>query len=225
MAGRHYLYVEAGELVDRALHEDAEARDDVGVVAEGLGLEALVLARAELVVEHAVAEHAEAPEGVAGEEGARGGLEGHHRLGPMHVGRFHEGEDQAGAEVEGVARLDGLDALLDLVEALDELDALGRREYLDLGIEAPVVGEPARVVGLEVVEHEVVDVGELDARLRETRLEGGGGPAPVPNQVYEGDLVAFDEVGVEGDAVGYRPDAFEEIFGLDVGVQRVDSDR
>ena len=115
-------------------HEGPEARDDVGVIAEGLRLEALVLPGRELVVEDAVAEHAEAAEGVAGEEGARGGLEGHHRLGPVHVGRLHEVEDQAGAQVEAVARLHGLDPLLDLVEALDELDALGRGEDLDLGL-------------------------------------------------------------------------------------------
>ena len=71
-------------------------------------------------------------------------------------------------------------ALLDLVEALHELDALGRREDLDPGIDAPVVGEPARMVGLEVVEHEVVHVGEPHASLRET---GSRGPrVPLPNR-------------------------------------------
>src|SRR5208337_1939867 len=91
MTGRHYPHAEGVHLVDRALHEGPEARDDVGIIAEGLDLEALVLARVELVVEDAVAEHAEAAERVAGKEGSRGRLEGDHGLGPMNVGRLHEG--------------------------------------------------------------------------------------------------------------------------------------
>src|SRR5208337_3437520 len=79
MTGRHYPHAEGVHLVDRALHEGPEARDDVGIIAEGLDLE------------DAVAEHAEAAERVAGKEGSRGRLEGDHGLGPMNVGRLHEG--------------------------------------------------------------------------------------------------------------------------------------
>ena len=182
-----------------------------------------MLARVELVVEHAIAEHAEAAEGVAGKKRAGRRLEGEHGLRPMHVGRLHEGKDQARPEVEAIARLDRLYALLDLIEALHELDALGRREYLDLGIDALVIGEPSRMVGLEVVEHEIIYVGQPQASLGKAGFEGRRGSAPIAHEIDEGDLLALDQVGVEGNAVGYGPDPLEEVFGLHVRMQRVDS--
>lgn len=222
VARRNHLDAESGELFNSAQHEGPEARDDIGIISEALGFEALVLLRREFVVEDAVAEHAEAPESVAGEEGTGGWLEGHHGLGPVHVRGLEELEDEPGAEVKLVPVLDRLASLRDLVEGLHELDALGCREDLDPGVAPPVLGEPARVVGLEVVEHEVVHVGELHASLRETGLKGRGCPAPIADEVDEGDLVALDEIRVERHTVRYGPDALEEVLGPYVRVQGVD---
>ena len=123
--GATTLMPSGGQLLHGALDEEAEAADDVGVVAEALALEEGVLLGVVLVVEDPFAQLAVAAEGVAREERAGLGLEGHHGLGPVDVGRLLELQRHA-AQVEGVAGLDRPEAVVDLVEALDQLHALGR---------------------------------------------------------------------------------------------------
>ena len=68
----------------------------------------------------------------------------------MDVGRLLEVEDEAVPEIDAVARLHGEESVLDLVEGTDELDALLGGHDLDVGIGGLELGEPARVVGLEL---------------------------------------------------------------------------
>jgi hypothetical protein len=47
------------------------------------------------------------------------------------------------------------------------------------------------------------------------------GPVPVAEEVYHGDLVALEDVGVERDPLGYGPDPLEEIVILNIRAKAV----
>ncbi len=80
------------------------------------------------------------------------------------------------------------------IEALYEVDPLCRGEHADLLVDLKKLGEPAGMVGLEVIEDEIVDIFEGHTYGSELILELDRGPDPVPHQIDESHLLSPDEV-------------------------------
>ena len=122
----------------------------------------------------------------------------------------HGGEDElelVGAEGEGVAVLHLVKAGGQAVEAGHHVEGLLIADNLDIGIELAQQGQRAAVVGLHVVDDDVVD-GTVADDLADV-LEEGHEEVDL-DSVDEADFLVVDEVGVIAHAVGEGPKALEE---------------
>ena len=66
------------------------------------------------------------------------------------------------------------------------------------------------MVGLHVVDDDVVDVADGDAQLVELSQQGFGHSVPAAHTVDDGDLLSLDDVGVEAHPVGDGPHPLEQ---------------
>ena len=111
-----------------------------------------------------------------------------------------------GAQPERVALLHLDQPLADAVEPFDHGEGLGVADDAHVGVEAPQRLDRRGVVGLHVVDDQIVDgavadfaADVLEKAVAEVRLD----------RVDQRDLLADDQVGVVGDARRQRPQRFE----------------
>ena len=203
-------------LGERLLHRSAVFADDRGVVAPHL---VPVAGGVELRVGDASVECAERAESVAREERLLLGTPGDHRLGPVDH-RGHVEREGPAAQIERVALADLLRLGLDAVEAAEHVERLGVADDPHPGPDPAERGDRRRVVGLHMVDDEVVDLAVADfapdvalQAVAERCLYG----------VDQGDPFARDQVGVVGDAARKGPEPFEEVGGAVVDADVADA--
>ena len=215
VGGAEIVELHAGQLLERILHGRAVFAHDVAVVTHHLEPEGVAV---DVGVDDAAVEGAEAAERVAREEHVAGGVECHHRLGPVHHGGKHKLQG-VGTQLERVVVLHLHQIVGDAVEALGHAECLLVAHNLDFGIVFAYQGDGPAVVGLHVVHHEIVDgavayhlVYILKILDKEVHLHG----------VDEADFLVDDEIGVVRHSVGQRPQALEEFLVAVVDAYIVD---
>ena len=161
VGGGHHAHrqVEAQHFLDLGGHQRAEGGKDVGVVALAL-LHQLGLVH--LVVEQVLVAVVLA-EGVVGEEHRIFGHVGHHAVGPVQHGGLDEYQLLAVADVQAVTCLDRVEVPLRVVMmAGDGIDGVVGAVDGGAGNAGHQLGQGAGVILLGVVDHHVVDGGEID---------------------------------------------------------------
>ena len=150
------------EFIEGALYECAVLAHDVAVIAHHLWEIARCI---HLVVDDGAVEGSEAPESVAAEQGLFLAQICHHGLGPVYHGG--EGELQCGlrAKAQGVAVLDGERAALLAIESLDHRKGLGVAHDDEVGIYVAQYADGSRVVGLHMVDNEIVGLAAAEQRI------------------------------------------------------------
>ena len=183
------LDVECGGLLEHCLHLVAVLAHDVEVVAAGF---AGPVVRVGIV-------HAELAERIGGEQHLFGLLVAEQDFGPMHHRRTDKLE-RVLAERERVAFLDGerLLRLRQRRELREHRERLGRRDDCRIGVGLHEGQDAAGVVGLDVVDHQVVGRLAVELLLEVfhpvVHLAGIHG-------VEHRDLLVHDDVGIVGHAV------------------------
>ena len=193
------------ELLQRILYGDAILADDIAVVAHHLQPEFIGV---DVAVDNTTVEGTKATESITGEEHVGRRVERHHRLRPVDH-RRHEELQRVLAEVEGVALLHIDGVIADLIEALQHVEGLLVADDLHVGIVFLQQRDTATVVGLHVVDHEVVDLAVTDHGME--MLEKLHEEVHL-HRINETDFLIIDEIRVVRHAIGQRPQAFEEVL-------------
>ena len=190
-------------LFEGSLHVDAEAGHDSGVIAARfVGVNAHV----QLVAEDAAVERAVAAESVAGKGDAAGVLEGDHRLGPVH--HRDRGEGQAvRAQRQRFAVLHFLRAHGRAIELPDQSQRLFVGDDGDVGVHLAQHADRAGMVGLDVVNDQIVHGAAADDALDALEIFAEKFRLDAVDQRH---FSVVDQIGIVGDAVGQRPQIFEE---------------
>ena len=141
-------------LVDGLQDHGAELGHDIGEVTEGL-FDIMIDIRA-LVIEDASPMRTEPAKGVTGKENPVGGLVGHHRFGPVHHGRSHKLHLSL-PQGKRLTIAHDLDVLGDAIECSKFVPCLLGSNKCDPGSHLLETMEGARVIGLHVVDDEIVD--------------------------------------------------------------------
>ena len=144
----------ACEFLQCILHRCAVFAYDVGIVAHHLEPECVA---AYLTVDDTAIEGTEAAEGIAREEHVGGGVEGDHGLGPVHHRSEHELQ-LVFSQRESVAVLYLQFIVADAVEPAEHAEGLLVADDLDVGVVFADEGDGTAVVGLHVVDNEVVNL-------------------------------------------------------------------
>ena len=207
--------LDALELLKGVLHGRAVLAHDVRVIAHHLEPERVAV---DLRVDNTAVQRAEAAEGVAREERVGGGVERNHRFGPVHHGRQHERQLVA-AEAERRAVLHLQLVCSNAVEAVNHAEGLLVGHYLHARVILAYQLYGPAVVGLHVVDYEIVD-GPVAQNLayvlkvwhEEVHLNG----------VDEAHLLVVDQVRVVRNAVGQRPQALEKLLVAVVDANVID---
>ena len=204
--GADHLDFDGCGLLQDGLDLGAVLAHDVGVVAAGLVH--VVALEVHLIGKDAAVERAEGAEGVGGEEGLGGDLIAHHDLRPVHHGGHDEGELHL-ARGEHVALLHDLHAACGLeVEVLAQHDLdLAVADDGGFGIAAHQIAHGGGMVGLHVVDHEVVQLAAAQhvfQVLEELAADGA------IHGVHHQRLFIVDEVAVVGHAGGDGIDVLKQ---------------
>ena len=134
--------------------------------------------------------------------------------------RRHEERERQPAQVERVAFLDFERRTCNAVEALDHLQGLGVADEPDVGITPPQGVDRRRVVGLHVVDDQVVDFAVAD--FAADVLEQAAAEAFFDG-VDQGDALADDQIGVVRNACGQGPQGLETGGGAVVDTHVADA--
>ena len=183
------LDVELGSLFQNSLDLRAVFADDAEVVAACFAVPALR-------VFHVVG--AELAEAVSREEDLVLGLIGHDDLGPVDHGSLDEIEGML-AELEGVALFDDNAAVgkVGAEEVQHHGEGLGRADENSLGIDLHKLADVGAVVGLHMLDHQVVRRAAAQCGVK--IVQPGCGEVAVYG-VHDRDLLVENDVGVVGHA-------------------------
>ena len=217
MQGADHVHGHALQLLEDGLDLAAVLADDVGVVPPGL-VQVLPV-EVGLVGVQGAGQGLEGPEGVGGEEDPLGDVVGEHDLGPVD----HHGEDEAQGVLPGgdLVALLHLDDVLrpDVVEVLHHVEGLAVPDDGDVRPGLQDLGDACAVVGLHVVDHEVVQVPSVQRGAEVPPELGGDGCVA---GVQEAGLLVPDEVAVVGDPLGDGEGPLEDGGGAVVAADPVD---
>ena len=205
MGSADIVELHTGQLLQRVLHGSAVFAHDVRIVTYHLQPEGVAV---DLCIHNAAVQGAETAEGIAREEHillALAVAQGHHGLGPVHHRGEHEAQRVA-AQLQGVAVLHLHLVAVNAIEALHHAKGLLVADDLHVGIIFLDQGQRAAVVGLHVVDHQIVDrtvayhlLYILNVRHEEVHL----------HSVDEAHLLVVYQVRVITDAIGQGPQALE----------------
>ena len=215
--GADHVHRDAIELLEDGLDLAPVLSDDVGVVPPGL-VQVLPV-EVGLVRVQRTGQGLERSESVGGEEDPLGDVVREHDLGPVD----HHGEHEA----QGVSAGGDLVALLDLqfvlgldvVEVVQHVERLAVPDDGDLGPGLQDLGDARPVVGLHVVDDEVVQV---------PPVQGGAEVAPVLSRdgrvagVQQAGLLVLDQIAVVGYTLRDGEGALEDGCGAIVAADPVD---
>ena len=197
--------LEAGQLLQGCLYGRAVFAHDVGVVAHHL---VPIFGGVQLGVLDAAVESPEAAEGVAREERLGFIAIGHHGLRPVYHGREVEGE-RVFAHGEGIAVLHTQRVVVDAVVTLHHFEGFGVAHDSHVGIFLADKLDRGRVVGLHVVDDQIVDCAVSDNFgdvVQQTVGIGGIG------RIDQNILFVGNQIGVVGNSVRERPKVLELVF-------------
>ena len=203
---RHDADRDAAQLGDRIQDAGAVVGDDVGVIAERL-----FLVKTEVrafLIENPPAQRPVAAEGVAREEDLVLHGVGHDRFRPVHERRRKKLQGAA-PQAERVALAHHPDAVAERVEPREHLPRPGRADDLHPRRQPPESLEQPGVVGLHVVDYEIIDPRQPAhlLELREILVGLGRG-----GQVDDRPFLVGDQVGIIGHPLlGDRPEAFKKV--------------
>ena len=202
--GADGLNVQPRELFQGRLDLGAVFAHNVGVVAAGVLQPILV--EVHLVVEQGAVHRAEGAEGVGGEQDLLALLIADHHLGPVDHGGGVEAQGVL-AQLQGVALLDhqGVAVHVEVVELANHLEGFGVAHNLQVGIVGQQHLNGGAVVGLHVVDDEVIQ-GLVPQRgphvLDELQRDGG------VHRVQQSGFLVQNDVGV----VRHPPGDGEEVL-------------
>ena len=140
--------------------------------------------------------------------------------GAVHHRDQVERKHLAAAQVERVALLDLDRASGDAVEPADHLERLGVADDFEVGVEAAQRRDRRRMVGLHVVDDQIVDLPVAD-RFADIGFETAA--ESLLDGVDQRDLFAHDQIGVVRHADRKRPEGFEARGGAVVDPDVVDA--
>ena len=212
MEGADSADVEAAHLLQRLIDLHAVAAADVDVVAAAFGGPVVGVG----VV------GAELHEAVSGEHHLVAVVVGHEHLGPVHH-RCGDEAQRAAAQREGASVGHSHRASFEgegVVELVDEGDGFGRGHEGERGIALHHLDDGAGVVGLDVLDDEVVGraVGQGVGEVVHPLVGASG-----VDGVHHGHLLVEDDVAVVAHAFGHFILAFEEVEIAVVGADILDS--
>ena len=204
--GADHLNFDGGGLLQQGLDLGAVLADDIGEVTahviQPFGLEV------DLVGKDVAVEGAEGAEGVGGEQGLGGDIIGHHGLGPVDHGRHDKGEGVL-AGAEGIKLLDhqGMAVHIKGEEVPQHGHGLGVAHDGDAGIPADDFLHGGAVVGLHVVDHQIVQgtaVQHMLQVLKELAADG------MVHRIHQNGLLVQHHIGVIGHAAGNGVNIFKQ---------------
>ncbi len=140
--------------------------------------------------------------------------------------RSHEELQGTAADIQRLPILDRMDVGCHPVEGLQQ------RNRLVGGIDfhVRILGDQRRkgtgMVGLHVVDHQHIDIGNTQPQLLHLALYGVTGAIPVLDQVNQHVLfLTFEHIGIEHDSLGDWPDSLEQVLASDFGRNSIDASR